>query len=401
MTMLALINARVATPEGIVDDRAVVIEDGKIADICAAANVSTQAQLYDCKGGLLAPGFIDVQVNGGGGVLFNDDPSVETIAAIGRAHRRFGTTGFLPTVISDDLSVVARAIDAVRRAIAQSVPGIIGIHIEGPFINPARKGVHDETKIRTLDDDAVRLLTSLGSGPTLVTLAPELTTAEVIGRLTATGIVISAGHTNATYDEMRTAFASGVTAVTHLFNAMSPLTSRAPGVVGAALEDQTSWCGLIVDGHHVDPAVLRLALKCKPRSKFMLVTDAMPTVGASAASFQLQGRTITVKDGVCVAPDGTLAGAHLDMALAVRNTVKLLGVSLADALVMASTNPAQFLGLADRGAIAPGLRADLVLLDDQQQVQATWIAPPTQSFGGRTSSTLGRRSFSEGGGASG
>jgi N-acetylglucosamine-6-phosphate deacetylase len=322
----------------------------------------------------LAPGFVDVQVNGGGGVLFNDDPSVATVAAIGRAHRRFGTTAFLPTVISDDLSVVARAIDAVRRAIAEGVPGVVGIHVEGPFINAARKGVHDETKIRVLDDDAMRLLASLGNGRTLVTLAPELTTAAMIGRLTETGVVVSAGHSNASYDEMRAAFTAGVSGVTHLFNAMSPLTSRAPGVVGAALEDRSSWCGIIVDGHHVDPAVLRLALKCKPPSHFMLVTDAMPSVGASTDSFRLQGRAITVRNGVCRAADGTLAGAHLDMALAVRNTVELLGVDLADALAMASTNPARFLGLADRGAIAPGLRADLVLLDDQLRVRATWIA---------------------------
>jgi N-acetylglucosamine-6-phosphate deacetylase len=231
MTMLALTNARIAMPEGIVTDRAVVIAGETIADICAPSNIPEQASQHDCKGGLLAPGFIDVQVNGGGGVLFNDNPSVETIAAIGSAHRRFGTTGFLPTVISDDLSVVTRAIDAVRRAIAKGVPGVIGIHVEGPFINPARKGVHDEAKIRTLDDEAVRLLTSLENGRKLVTLAPEVTTANMIRRLTAGGVVVSAGHTDATYDEMRAAFTAGVTAVTHLFNAMSPLTSRAPGAV--------------------------------------------------------------------------------------------------------------------------------------------------------------------------
>jgi N-acetylglucosamine-6-phosphate deacetylase len=372
--MLALTNARVLTPQGMVEGRAVLIEDGRIVQLCGETAVPTHAKTRDLGGGILAPGFIDVQVNGGGGVLFNDAPTVEAIAAIGRAHRRFGTTGFLPTLISDDLEVVARAIDAAGRAIAEGVPGVLGVHIEGPFINEVRRGVHDATKLRKLDEQAFKLLTSLKAGRTLVTLAPETTTPDMIRRLVRAGVIVSAGHTDASYEVMREAIAAGVSGFTHLFNAMSPLTSRAPGVVGAALEHQTSWAGIIVDGHHVDPAVLRIALHCKPRNRFMLVTDAMPSVGTANASFTLQGRTITVQDGVLRAPDGSLAGAHLDMARAAHNAMTLLGLDVEQALAMASLHPAQFLGLVDRGAIVVGHRADLVLLDDAFDVQETWVA---------------------------
>ncbi len=373
---IALINGRLLTPRGLAN-RAVVIEHGRIARLCDAHEIGG-AERVDLGGGILVPGFIDVQINGGGGVLFNDDPSVETIEAIGAAHRRFGTTGFLPTLISDDLSVVKRAIEAVRSAIRRGMRGVLGIHIEGPFLSAAKKGVHDSSKFRVLDDAAFELLTSLGVGRTLVTLAPEETSPAMIARLAAAGVIVSAGHTNATYEQMRAALAAGVTGFTHLFNAMSPLMSRAPGVVGAALEDPASWCGLIVDGHHVDPATLRVALKCKPPEKFMLVTDAMPVVGSAQTSFTLQGRTISAKDGVCFAPDGTLAGSALDMATAVRNAMSMMGVRLESAAAMASANPARFLGLEDVGEIVPGARASFAHLNDALQVTHTWIdgAPP-------------------------
>ena len=215
-------------------------------------------------------------------MLFNAEPTVDAIRRIGSAHRQYGTTGFLPTLISDDLHIVALAVAAVRDAIAEGVPGVLGIHIEGPFLNVARKGVHDPAKLRGLDASAIGLLTSLRGGVTVVTLAPEMTTPEIIASLKAAGVVVSAGHTNATYGQVRAALQHGLTGFTHLFNAMSQLTGREPGVVGAALEDQDSWCGIIVDGFHVDPAVLRIALRCKRHDRFMLVTDAMPGVASRA-----------------------------------------------------------------------------------------------------------------------
>jgi N-acetylglucosamine-6-phosphate deacetylase len=372
---LALINGRVLRANTFVRGQCVLIEQERIVDVLPAEEPRCRAaEPYDLGGGLLLPGFIDLQVNGGGGVLFNDAPSVESIRAIGAAHRRFGTTAFLPTLISADLDIVARAIAAVRGAIAAGVPGVLGIHIEGPFLNAARKGVHDPAKLRELDPSALGLLTSLRSGRTLVTLAPEMTTPQLIQQLVAAGVVVSAGHTNATYAEIRAALAHGLSGFTHLFNAMSQLTGREPGAVGAALDDQGSWCGIIVDGEHTDPVVLRIALRCKPHDRFLLVTDAMPSVGTNQVSFVLQGRRIIVRDQTCVDEDGRLAGSNLDMASCVRNAVAMLGIPLPQAVRMASQIPAEFLGVAaEYGRIAAGQRANLVLTDDALNVRETWI----------------------------
>ena len=376
----ALINGRVLLGDRFVDDVAVIIAGDRVEAVVPIADAPAGAAQIDLAGQRLVPGFVDTQVNGGGGVLFNDEPTVETIERIGAAHRSFGTTGFLPTLISDDLAVVRRAIEAVDAAIEAGIPGVLGIHIEGPFLNVRRKGIHDAAKIRSLDDEGFATLTGLKRGRTLVTLAPERTTPEMIRRLSGAGVIVAAGHTNGSHRAIRAALDAGLRGFTHLFNAMSPLTSREPGAVGAALEDVDSWCGLIVDGRHVDPVVMRLALRCKPASRFMLVTDAMPSVGLTDKSFQLQGQQIHVEDGVCVNADGTLAGSDLDMARAVRNAVGMLGVGLAEALAMASRHPAEFLGLDDRlGEIAPGRAASFALLDDELRVTRTWIdgqSPP-------------------------
>jgi N-acetylglucosamine-6-phosphate deacetylase len=362
------------TDAGIESGKTLLVRNGRIEAIVSASAVIGPDRTFDLDGGLLIPGFIDTQVNGGGGVLFNDDPCVESIAAIGRAHRRFGTTGFLPTLISDDLHVVERAIDSVRDAIAQGVPGVLGIHIEGPFLSNERRGVHDSSKLRSLDDDAVRLLSTPHGGVTMVTLAPERTTPAIIRALSDAGVIVSAGHTNATYDELQPALAAGVRGFTHLFNAMSQLTSREPGAVGAALAHADSWVGLIVDGHHVHPEVLKIALRAKQRDRFMLVSDAMPSVGSDVNEFRIQGRLITIDGDRIVDDEGRLAGAHLDMASAVRNTCQTLGIPLVEAVRMASRNPAQFLKLGDKmGRIAPGQRADLALVDDGLNVLETWI----------------------------
>ena len=371
----ALTNARLLVGDGLVAGQVVLLDAGRIVAVvlendprCARATRS------DLGGGILLPGFIDTQVNGGGGALFNEDPSVETLRIMGAAHRQFGTTAFLPTLLSDDVAVIARAIDAVRDAMAARVPGVIGIHIEGPCLNPKRKGAHDAARLRGLGPDEVALLSSLGVGRTLVTLAPEMTTPETISRLARSGVVVCAGHTDAAYADIAAALAHGLTGFTHLFNAMSPLTSRAPGAVGAALDDPESWCGIIVDGHHVDPVVLRIALRCKRLDRFMLVTDAMASVGTGQTAFMLQGRRIAVRDGTCVDEQGVLAGSALDMASAVRNAMQLLGLALPAAAAMASAHPAAFLGLdGELGRIAPGQRANLVHVDERIHVLRTWI----------------------------
>jgi N-acetylglucosamine-6-phosphate deacetylase len=371
----ALINGRVLTDDGLKEGLCVLLDRDRIVAIVANTDPRcAAARQRDLGGNLLLPGFIDSQVNGGGGVLFNDAPSVEVIRQIGRAHRNFGTTGFLPTLISADLDVVALAIAAVQSALTAGVPGVLGIHIEGPFLNVERKGIHDPAKIRELDADAVQLLTSLRGGRTLVTLAPEMTTPDMIKRLVIAGVVVSAGHTNATYAQIDMALRSGLTGITHLFNAMSQITAREPGVVGAALDDPNNWCGIIVDGEHTDPVVLRIAMRAKRHDRFMLVTDAMPSVGTNNKSFDLQGRKITVTGSLCVDEDGRLAGSNVDMASCVRNATTMLDLPLPEAVRMASLYPAQFLGLdGELGRIAPGYRANLVLADDQIRVLDTWI----------------------------
>jgi N-acetylglucosamine-6-phosphate deacetylase len=371
----ALVNGRILAGERIVTGQTVLITDGRIEAVVLPADPRCRdAASVDLDGQILLPGFIDVQVNGGGGVLFNDDPSPESIRAIGAAHRQFGTTGFLPTLISDDLDTIGQAIAAVQSSLDARLPGALGIHIEGPFLNWARRGVHDPKHLRRLDNGVISMLRSLRGGRTVLTLAPEMTTTDMIAQLAAGGILISAGHSDASYAQTAAAIAHGVRGFTHLFNAMAPLAPREPGIIGAALYDQNSWCGIIVDGYHVDPVMLKLALRCKRHDRFMLVTDAMPPVGSPATSFVLQGRTIHVSNGVCRDQNGTLAGTALDMATAVRNAVQLLDLEIAEAARMASEYPAAFLGLdGELGRIAPGYRANLVLVDDELQVKRTWI----------------------------
>ena len=375
MSRLALVNGRVLTDRGIEEGLAVLVEAGRIAAITTSHEALQRADdAHDLQGVTLLPGFIDCQVNGGGGVLFNNSPDPEALRRIGEAHRKFGTTGFLPTLISDDAARMREAIAATGAAIAQGVPGVLGIHLEGPYLAPARKGTHDAGKFRVPDAEEIALATGLGNGLTLITLAPEQVGADTIRAMVARGSIVCAGHTAATYEQTRAGIDAGVRGFTHLYNAMSPLTGREPGAVGAAMEDTETWCGVIVDGHHVHPASLRVVLVAKPRGKLFLVTDAMPPVGADDPSYELYGETITARDGVVRNAAGVLAGSALDMATAVRNSVSMLGVPLEEAARMASTYPAEFLGIGHHyGRIAPGYHADLVALDTDLQVVATWI----------------------------
>ncbi|MCW3848033.1 N-acetylglucosamine-6-phosphate deacetylase [Sphingomonas sp. LB-2] len=362
---------------GIVAGRAVLpaatihVEDGRIADIAPDASGAPD---IDLGGGWLVPGFIDTQVNGGGGVLFNDSITVEAIAAIGAAHARFGTTAFLPTLISDSPERIAAALDAADAAIAAGVPGVVGVHIEGPFINEARRGIHEADRIRPIDAGLAALLSRPRAGRVLLTVAPEIVGTEAIRALAGAGVLVSAGHSNATYEETKAAIAAGMTGFTHLFNAMSPLTHRAPGMVGAALDSAGTWCGLIVDNAHLHPATVRIAIKAKGLDRIMLVTDAMPSVGTDSDAFELQGKRIEVRDGVCTYADGTLAGSDLDMATAFRNTAAITGLPPADIVRMSSESAAAFLGLsATHGTLAAGRRADWVVLDAGLKPRETWI----------------------------
>jgi N-acetylglucosamine-6-phosphate deacetylase len=371
MSSFRFVNGQIVTAAGTLPEAVVEVDQGRIVSI---ATEGAGTDTIDLDGGWIVPGFIDVQVNGGGGVLFNDATTVEGIAAIGAAHAKFGTTGFLPTLISDVPEVIGKALDATDAAIEAGVPGVVGVHIEGPILNKARKGIHDADKFRGLDAAMVELLSRPRRGKVLVTLAPEMVDLADVRRLADAGVILAIGHSDATYETAVAAFAAGMTGVTHLYNAMSPLLHRAPGVVGAALENQTAYCGIIPDGFHVHDAALRIALHARPHDRFVLVTDAMPNVGSDMTSFDLHGRHIRVEGGRCLGADGTLAGSALDMTGAFRHMVTRVGTSPEDTAMMAAASPAAFLGLShERGTLAPGLRADWVQLTRDFQPAGCWI----------------------------
>jgi N-acetylglucosamine-6-phosphate deacetylase len=373
--LIALVNGRLVGDHGPREGQVVLVRGKRIVAIVAHDDARIgDAQKHDLKGNLLLTGFIDVQVNGGGGLLFNDAPTVDTLRGIAQAHRKFGTTGMLPTLISDTAEQMHAALAAVDEAIEQRVPGILGIHVEGPFLANARKGIHNADFFRLPDASDIEVLTAPRKGVVMLTLAPDQVSPAIIARLSEAGVVVVAGHTGADYATTRAALDAGVCGFTHLYNAMTPLASRDPGVVGAALDDPYSWCGLIVDGHHVHPATLRVAIAAKTPGKCVLVTDAMPPVGSDNPTYILNGQTIVMRDGICQSEAGVLAGSGLDMAGAVRNSIEMLGLPLAEASRMASSYPAAWIGL-DRthGRIAAGYRADFAVMDDSFTVRETWV----------------------------
>ena len=364
--------ARVLTSTGWQEDTAVLVRGGRIGWIGPAAQAPAAAEEIELSDGVLAPGFIDLQVNGGGGVLLNDDCSASAMRRIAAAHRRFGTTALLPTLISDTPEAMYAALAAAREAVAEGIPGVLGLHLEGPYLSPERRGVHRAEHFRPIGAEERAALLSHGLPNLLLTLAPEAVEPRLLGELRAAGVRLSAGHSAACYEQARVAFEAGVEGVTHLFNAMSPLSARAPGLLGAALLDANVWAGLIVDGHHLHAASLRLALHCKPGRCF-LVSDAMSPLGTSMQEFVLDGRRVQVRNGRLETDDGTLAGACIDLGTAVRVCLAQTGAALEEVLRMASTYPANFLGLRERGRIEVGAWADLVHLSPDLHARSTWV----------------------------
>jgi N-acetylglucosamine-6-phosphate deacetylase len=370
----ALTGARVFDSESIRNGLAVVLDGTRIVEVAAVEKLAKGIERRVLNGGLLVPGFIDVQVNGGGGALLNDSPTVNTVRRIAESHRKFGTTGMLPTVITDAPEILSKAIAAVKAARAENIPGVLGIHIEGPFLDRERKGAHEAQFIREMTEADVAQIAAVDCGSVMLTLAPNRVAPDLITSLVGKGVLVSLGHSEANLAEVTMALASGARAFTHLFNAMSQLNGRQPGMVGAALTDHDSYCGLIADGFHVHDAAMKVALAAKPHNRIMLVTDAMPTAAGGPDSFELQGRKIHLKNGKLQLDDDTLAGSNLTMDEAVRFCVEKLNVGLEDALRMASLNPASFLRRDhELGRVKPGYLASLVHLDDDLHVLETWI----------------------------
>ncbi|SEL44375.1 N-acetylglucosamine 6-phosphate deacetylase [Stigmatella aurantiaca] len=383
-----LTGARLFTGERMLEGHVLVLDGARISAVLPASAAPADAEVVRLPSdAVLAPGFIDAQVNGAGGVLFNDTPTAEAALAIAAAVRRSGTTGVLPTFITDAKAPMQRACEAALEAVSRPASGVLGIHLEGPFISQERPGVHEPRFIRTPDTSDIEYLTALSGrlatlgGRVVLTLAPERVEDAVIRRLAASGMVVAAGHTAASYERTREALEAGLRGFTHLGNAMPPVNNRQPGPVLAGMDSESAWCGIILDGIHVHPALLRLLLKSKPSGKVFLVTDAMPPVGTDADSFTLYGHTILRRDGRLVTETGTLAGADIDMAMSVRNAVQLLGLSLEESLRMASLYPAFFLGLDEYvGRLASGYRADLTLLRPDFKVLATWVGGQDQWY---------------------
>lgn len=378
----AIIADRVFDGRGWHRGAAVMVQDGRIAGLASLGEIpSDWPQSRVPAGVFVTAGFVDLQVNGGGGVLLNDQLTPDGMRAIARAHRRYGTTACLPTLITDTREHMRSAIAAARSVAGHD--GVLGLHLEGPFISPQRPGVHRPDRIvQPRVGDLEQLCELAGAGRSLVTLAPECVPAGFVMTLASAGVRISIGHSEASAAVVVQAVAEGATGVTHLFNAMPPFSARAPGIVGTALSEPRLTAGLIVDGIHVDPVSVRAAFAAKGADRIALVTDAMPTVGTSLDRFELVGRAIKLVDSRLTTEEGTLAGAQLDMASAVRNAVRLAKVPLEDALRAASLTPAQFLGVAnERGAIVPGAHADLVALTDKLTVAATWIDGEIESYG--------------------
>lgn len=376
-TRFALSGARIFDGEEWHDDKALLVGPGGLEAIIAADELAGQVEIRSLDGGMLVPGFIDLQVNGGGGLLLNDDPSLETIRTICAAHIPFGTTALLPTLITDTPEITEAAIAAGKEALRQRVPGFLGLHLEGPHLSQAKKGAHDPALIRPMEErDLERLIAAKRDLPVLMTtVAPETVTPEQVKALTQTGVVVSLGHSDAGYDKAFAAIAAGARQVTHLFNAMSAFQHRDPGVVGAALDSGEIYAGLIADGYHVNPHAIAIALRAKRGpGRIFLVTDAMATIGTDMREFTLNGRLIKREGGRLTLEDGTLAGADLDMISAVRFMHEKVGLELGEALRLASLYPGEAVKQQNRlGRLRPGTAASLVHLSDDLEVRSVWI----------------------------
>ncbi|KGA99218.1 N-acetylglucosamine-6-phosphate deacetylase [Leclercia pneumoniae] len=360
--MYALTHGRIYTGHEILDDHAIVVANGLIERICPLSELPADIEQRALNGAIISPGFIDVQLNGCGGVQFNDTAeavTVETLEIMQKANEKSGCTSYLPTLITTSDELMKQGIAVMRDYLSQHPNQALGLHLEGPWLNIVKKGTHNPDYVRKPDSELVDYLCANADVITKVTLAPEMAGPEVISKLSATGIVVSAGHSNATLKEAKIGFRAGITFATHLYNAMPYITGREPGLVGAIFDEPDVYCGIIADGLHVDYANIRNAKRIKG-DKLCLVTDATAPAGANIEQFIFAGKTIYYRNGLCVDENGTLSGSALTMIEGVRNLVEHCGIALDEVLRMATLYPARAMGVATRlGSIAPGMVANL------------------------------------------
>ncbi|ELY6213277.1 N-acetylglucosamine-6-phosphate deacetylase [Cronobacter dublinensis] len=374
--MYALTHGRIYTGHDILDDHAIVIADGLIERLCPLADLPAGIEQRDMGGAIIAPGFIDVQLNGCGGVQFNDTAdavSVDTLKIMQKANEKSGCTSYLPTLITCSDALMKQGVRVMRDYLAHHKNQALGLHLEGPWLNIVKKGTHNPDYVREPDAELVDYLCENADVITKITLAPERVAPEVIAKLTAAGIVVSAGHSNATLKEAKKGFRAGIRFATHLFNAMPYITGREPGLTGAIFDEPDVFCGIIADGLHVDFANVRLAKKVKG-DKLCLVTDATAPAGANIDEFIFAGKTIYYRNGLCVDENGTLSGSALTMIEGVRNLVEHVNIALDEALRMATLYPARAMGVAHRlGSIEAGKVANLTAFTRDYKIIKTIV----------------------------
>ncbi|ANQ67163.1 N-acetylhexosamine 6-phosphate deacetylase [Candidatus Pseudothioglobus singularis] len=357
-----------------IEHKALLIDDQHIAGIVNEDAIPTDFQVKKLEGGILSPGFIDLQVNGGGGKLFNNSPDKESLNTIISAHQYFGTTSIMPTVISDSLNILQKCTDTISNEINNN-HSLLGIHIEGPFFNVKYRGVHQKQYINTINASYLNLFETLDKFPVMLTLAPECISIKQLKHLKSLGFKILAGHTDANYDQLEEAVKYGLDGFTHLFNAMGQISAREPGVVGSAFDFDETSASIIVDLHHVHPSLINLSFKQKPKGKLFFVSDSMATINHGEPSFELYDEVVSESNGRIINSEGKLAGSSITQIDAIKNAYQKCSIPLESAISMATLYPAEYLGVSDYiGQLKKGYRADLAHFDSNFHVQNVWLA---------------------------
>ena len=369
----ALKGARIFSGKDFLDNKALLFEDDNIIDILEDSIIPSDFEIQSLNGGILSPGFIDLQVNGGGGKLFNNSPDKESLNTIISAHQYFGTTSIMPTVISDSLNVLQQCTDIISKEIHKN-KSLLGIHIEGPFFNVKYRGVHQKQYINTINATYMNLFETLDRFPVMLTLAPECISIKQLKSLKKLGFKILAGHTDANYDQLEEAIKYGLDGFTHLFNAMGQISAREPGVVGSALDFDQTWASIIVDLHHVHPSLINLSYKQKPEGKLFFVSDSMATINHGEPSFELYDEVVSESKGRIINSEGKLAGSSITQIDAIKNAYQKCNIPLESAISMATLYPAEYLGISDYlGQIKKDFRADLVHFNSDFKIQNVWV----------------------------